>query len=184
MDADGNRSNTQNDGEKQDGHKAARFFPAVRKHRCLAAVPEIFLGKPHYFIRNAALRNSVYYREHFPAYLKKLRHIAGIGLSYCDTAHILNSLSPFSRHISIIFSVETPFNSAIFAAVYFIMPLWDFSPRCGAGAIYGQSVSSRSLSIGTASHAAHAFFEFLNVSTPVNPTYMPSLTTSSAISGL
>ena len=26
MDADGNRSNTQNDGEKQDGHKAARFF--------------------------------------------------------------------------------------------------------------------------------------------------------------
>ena len=26
MDADGNRSNTQNDGEKQYGHKAARFF--------------------------------------------------------------------------------------------------------------------------------------------------------------
>ena len=26
MDADGNRSNTQNDGEKQNGHKAARFF--------------------------------------------------------------------------------------------------------------------------------------------------------------
>ncbi len=57
-------------------------------------------------------------------------------------------------------------------------------PRNGTGAIYGQSVSSTSLSSGTSAKAFSAFLAFLKVSTPVKPMYIPSFSTSLAVSAL
>ena len=58
------------------------------------------------------------------------------------------------------------------------------SPRWGSGAIYGQSVSVRSLSMGVAAQAAGPFLFDLKVSAPPKAMYSPSPAQRSAISAL
>ena len=71
--------------------------------------------------------------------------------------------------MSIISWGETPLISAIFSATDWIIGEQLRLPRQGSGAIYGQSVSRSSLSMGAACTASTALRLFLKVRTPVKP---------------
>ena len=74
--------------------------------------------------------------------------------------------------------------SASFSAEYTIKSDELRRPLNGTGAIYGQSVSSSSLSSGTISATSSGLRAFLNVTAPPRPIYIPSFSTSFAISAL
>lgn len=75
----------------------------------------------------------------------------------------------FSAFLYVAFATSSrvsPFNSAIFCAVYFTFLESFLVPLTGYGARYGLSVSINILSIGIMSIISGAFFEFLNVTGP------------------
>ena len=97
---------------------------------------------------------------------------------------ILNSLRAFSFAVSISFCVSVCLTSASFSAEYAIKSDELRRPLNGTGAIYGQSVSSNSLSSGMISATSSGLRAFLNVTAPPRPIYIPSFSTSFAISAL
>ncbi len=81
----------------------------------------------------------------------------------------VKSSNAFARVLRSTSSGVVPLISAIFFITYGMFDESFLVPRCGSGAMYGQSVSRRILSSGSSDTVFTSFFAFLKVTTPPTP---------------
>ena len=81
----------------------------------------------------------------------------------------VKSSNAFARVLRSTSSGVVPLISAIFFITYGMFDESFLVPRCGYGAMYGQSVSRRILSSGSSDTVCTSFFAFLKVTTPPTP---------------
>ena len=81
----------------------------------------------------------------------------------------VNSSNALARVMRSTSSGVVPLISAIFFITYGMFDESFRVPRCGSGAMYGQSVSRRILSSGSSDTVCTSFFAFLKVTTPPTP---------------
>ena len=145
------------------------FYAPSMAHNALPSRPWLGISAYLSIILQYLNRFAIRSRGSVPCPMARRRFATFVPHVVAQSLTRVNSSNALARVVRSTSSGVMPLISAIFDMTYGMFDESFLVPRCGSGAMYGQSVSRRILSSGSSDTVCTSFFAFLKVTTPPTP---------------